>query len=104
MFIMEETAKDTADASTDIPQDLQASATDTCLSEVKQYLKSLARPQNLTDVDLWKFMQYSSGFFISNGKLWRWDTHRRHKIVVPKEKSYELLKEVHDIVRATLLS
>jgi hypothetical protein len=43
-------------------------------------------------------MQYSSGFFISNGKLWQRDTHGRHKIVVPKEKRYELLKEVHDIL------
>jgi hypothetical protein len=42
-------------------------------------------------------MQYSSGFFFSNGKLWRRDTHGKHKIVVPKEKRYELLKEVHDI-------
>jgi hypothetical protein len=43
-------------------------------------------------------MQYSSRFFFSNGKLWRRDTHGRHKIVVPKEKRYELLKEVHDIL------
>jgi hypothetical protein len=43
-------------------------------------------------------MQYSSGFFFSNGKLWQCDTHRKHKIVVPKEKRYELLKEVHDIL------
>jgi hypothetical protein len=43
-------------------------------------------------------MQYSSGFFFSNSKLWRWDTHGRHKIVVLKEKRYELLKEVHDIL------
>jgi hypothetical protein len=43
-------------------------------------------------------MQYSSRFSFSNGKLWRCDTHRKHKIVVPKEKRYELLKEVHDIL------
>jgi hypothetical protein len=43
-------------------------------------------------------MQYSSGFSFSNGKLWHRDTHRRHKIVVLKEKRYELLKEVHHIL------
>jgi hypothetical protein len=43
-------------------------------------------------------MQYSSGFFICNGKLWHCDTHGRHKIVVLKEKGYKLLKEVHDIL------
>jgi hypothetical protein len=43
-------------------------------------------------------MQYSSRFFFSNGKLWRRDTHGKHKIVVLKEKRYELLKEVHDIL------
>jgi hypothetical protein len=67
------------------------------LSEVKQYLESLTRPLNLTNTDFHKFMQYS-GFFISNRKLWQWDTHGKHKIVVPKEKRYELLKEVHDIL------
>jgi hypothetical protein len=55
-------------------------------------------PYSLSDSDFYKFMQYSSGFFFSNGKLWRCDTHGRHKIVVPKEKRYELLKEVHDIL------
>jgi hypothetical protein len=43
-------------------------------------------------------MQYSSGFFFSTGKLWRHNIHRKHKIVVPKERRYELLKEVHDIL------
>jgi hypothetical protein len=43
-------------------------------------------------------MQYSSGFFFSNGKLWRRNTHGKHKIVVPKERRYELLKEVHNIL------
>jgi hypothetical protein len=55
-------------------------------------------PQGLSDSDFRKFMQYSSGFFFSNGKLWRHDTHGKHKIVVPKEKMYGLLKEVHDIL------
>jgi hypothetical protein len=54
--------------------------------------------QGLSDSDFCKFMQYGSGFFLSNGKLWRRDMHGRHKIVVPKEKRYELLKEVHDIL------
>jgi hypothetical protein len=55
-------------------------------------------PYSLSDSDFYKFMQYSSGFFFSNSKLWHCDTHGRHKIVVPKEKRYKLLKEVHDIL------
>jgi hypothetical protein len=97
-FITEETADDTTDASANIPRNLRAIAADAHLSDVKEYLESLTRLQNLTDADFRKFMQYSSGFFISNGKPWRRDTHGRHKIVVPKEKRYELLKEVHDIL------
>jgi hypothetical protein len=68
VFIMEETSEDNSDAAADIPWNLRASAANTHLSEVKQYLKSLARLLNLTDADFRKFMQYSSGFFISNGK------------------------------------
>jgi hypothetical protein len=100
-FITEETADSTADASADIPRNLRAIAANTHLSNVKEYLELLTRPQNLTDTNFHKFMQYSSRFFISNGKPWRQDTHGRHKIVVPKEKRYELLKEVRAVQRGT---
>jgi hypothetical protein len=90
-FITEETAND---ESNDIPRSPRASAADDRLAEVEQYLQFLTHPQGLSDAEFRKFMQYSSGFFFSNGKLWRRDTHGKHKIVVPKEKRYELLKEV----------
>jgi hypothetical protein len=88
-FITEETADD---ESNDIPCSPRASAADDRLAEVEQYLQFLTRPQGLSDSDFRKFMQYSSGFFFSNSKLWRHDMHGKHKIVVPKEKRYELLK------------
>jgi hypothetical protein len=94
-FITEETSDD---ESNDIPRSQRASAADVRLTEVEEYLQFLTRPQGLNDSDFRKFMQYSSRFFFSNGKLWRRDTHRKHKIVVPKEKRYELVKKVHDIL------
>jgi hypothetical protein len=94
-FITEETADD---ESNDIPRSQRANAADNHLTEVEEYLQFLTRPQGLSDAEFHKFMQYSSGFSFSNGKLWRHDTHGKHKIVVPKEKRYELLKEVHDIL------
>jgi hypothetical protein len=94
-FITEETSND---ESNDVPRSQQASAADVCLAEVEEHLQFLTRLQGLSNSDFCKFMQYSSGFFFSNGKLWRRDTHGKHKIVVPKEKRYELLKEVHDIL------
>jgi hypothetical protein len=95
VFITEETSHD---ESNDIPCSPRASAADDCLTEVEQYLQFLMRPQGLSDSDFHKFMQYSSRFSFSNSKLWHCDTHGKHKIVVPKEKRYELLKEVHDIL------
>jgi hypothetical protein len=92
---MEETSDD---KSNDIPRSQQASAADVHLAEVEEYLQFLTHPQGLSDSDFCKFMQYSSGFFFSNGKLWRRDTHGKHKIVVPKERRYKLLKELHDIL------
>jgi hypothetical protein len=94
-FIMEETSDD---ESNDIPRSQRASAANIRLAEVEEYLQFLTCPQGLSDSDFHKFMQYSSGFFFSNGKLWRCDTHRKHKIVVLKERRYELLKEVRDIL------
>jgi hypothetical protein len=91
---MEETSDD---ESNNIPHSQRPSAANVYLAEVEEYLQFLTCPQGLSDSDFCKFMQYSSGFFFSNGKLWRRDTHRKHKIVVSKEKRYKLLKEVHDI-------
>jgi hypothetical protein len=71
---------------------------DICLAEVEEYLQFLVHLQGLSDSDFHKFMQYSSGFFFSNSKLWCCDTHKRHKIVVLKERRCELLKEVHNIL------
>jgi hypothetical protein len=94
-FITEETSDD---KSNDIPHSQQASAANDCPTKVEEYLQVLMCQQGLSDSDFCKFMQYSSEFFFSNGKLWRRDTHGEHKIVVLKEKRYELLKEVHDIL------
>jgi hypothetical protein len=92
---MEETSDD---ESNNIPRSQWASAADVCLAKVGEYLQFLTCLQGLSDSDFHKFMQYSSGFFFSNSKLWWCDTHEKHKIVVLKEKRYELLKEVHDIL------
>jgi hypothetical protein len=94
-FITEETSDDD---SNNIPHSQRASAANVLLAEVEEYLQFLTHPQGLSDSDFHKFMQYSSGFLFSNGKLWQCDTHGKHKIVVPKEKRYKLLKEVHDIL------
>jgi hypothetical protein len=80
------------DESNDIPRSPRASAADVRLAEVEEYLQFLTHLQGLSDSDFCKFMQYSSGFFFSNGKLWQCDMHGKHKIVVPKEKRYEVLK------------
>jgi hypothetical protein len=94
-FITEETSDD---ESNNHSHSQRASAANVCLTEVEEYPQFLTCPQGLSDSDFHKFMQYSSGFFFSNGKLWRRDTHGKHKIVVLKEKRYELLKEIHDIL------
>jgi hypothetical protein len=94
-FIMEENFDE---ESNNIPCSQRASTADVCLAEVKEYLQFLTCLQGLSNSDFRKFMQYSSGFFFSNGKLWQHNMHGKHKIVVLKEKRYELLKEVHDIL------
>jgi hypothetical protein len=98
MFITKETSDDDSNASNNIPCSLQASTANVCLAEVKEYFPFLTHLQGLSDSDFCKFMQYSSGFFFSNSKLWHCDTHGKHKIVVLKEKRYEMLKEVRDIL------
>jgi hypothetical protein len=66
-FITEETSDD---KSNDIPCSQQASAANDHLTEVEEYIQLLTCLQGLSDSDFHNFMQYSSGFFFSNGKLW----------------------------------
>lgn len=49
-----------------------------------------------SEKDLKRFVKYASGFFVLEGKLWRKDRHGRHKIVIPKEKRLELIRQAHD--------
>jgi hypothetical protein len=97
IFITEENLNAASDT-VGILWSLQAISANIYLAKVEEYLQFLTCPQRLSDSGFCKLMQYSSGFFISNGKLWCCNTHGRHKIVVPKEKRYELVKEVHDIL------
>jgi hypothetical protein len=103
-FIMEETSDNESNASNNIPCSLRASAANICLAEVGEYLQFLAYLQGLSDSDFHKFMQYSSGFFFSNSKLWHCNTNRRHKIVVLKEKRYECKGNLTDLRRILHLS
>jgi hypothetical protein len=82
-LIMEETSDD---ESNDIPRSQWASAANVCLAEVEEYLQFITYPQGPSDADFRNFIQYSSRFSFSNGKLWGLDMHRKHKMVVPKEK------------------
>jgi hypothetical protein len=65
-FITEETADD---ESNEIPCSQRANAANDRLTEVEEYLQFLTCLQGLSDAEFRKFMQYSSRFFFSNGKL-----------------------------------
>jgi hypothetical protein len=64
---MEETSDD---ESNNMPHSQRASTANDHLAEVEEYLQILTRLQGLSNSDFHKFMQYSSLFFFSNGKLW----------------------------------
>ena len=40
--------------------------------------------------------KYASEFFVLDDKLWRKDRHRKHKIVIPKEKGLYLVRQAHN--------
>lgn len=79
-----------------IPRNDKARAADAKLLLVEAFLRSLTRPLNLTEEAFRRFVRYSSDFFILNDKLWRRDPSGKHKIVVPVDKRFAIIKEAHD--------
>ena len=79
-----------------IPRSKEAVLGDNKLIEVQCFLEN--RQVKLSDSvkDIKEFTKYASEFFVLDDKLWWKDCHRRHKIVIPKEKGLDLVRQAHN--------
>lgn len=79
-----------------IPRTENAVKGDNRLNAVKKFLDSPQTKLPSSEHDLKRFVKYASEFFILENKLWRKDSHGKHKIVIPEAKRLELIRQAHD--------
>ncbi|KAF5355069.1 hypothetical protein D9756_005757 [Leucocoprinus leucothites] len=79
-----------------IPRSEKAELHDLELKRVEAFLINPKRPPDMSDDDYKRFIRFSSGFFVRDGRLWKKDQKMKHKLVVPKERRYELIHQAHD--------
>lgn len=79
-----------------IPRSEKAKRRDLELQQVQSFLIDPRRPPDLSDEEFKRFVRYAAGFFMKDGRLWKKDSKRKHKLVVPENRRYELIRQAHD--------
>jgi hypothetical protein len=81
-----------------IPRSKTAVAADEKIDKVAKWLETLERPQAMNDTEYKTFMRYCTEFFFLDGRLWRKDVKKQHKIVISRERRLFLITSAHDDV------
>ncbi len=79
-----------------IPCNDSAIKDDLRILSVEKFLQDLDRPPNLSNDDYETFIKYATGFFLSDNRLWKRNTHGAHKLVVPPHDRWSILRSGHD--------
>ncbi|ETW83218.1 hypothetical protein HETIRDRAFT_315669 [Heterobasidion irregulare TC 32-1] len=82
----------------DIPRSQKALEAEERLWLVHDWHRTLVRPPSLSDSEYATFLRYCTEFFIAADKLWRKDSHGRHKIVAAPSSRITILTAAHDDV------
>ena len=83
---------------TTIPRSENAHRQDNELSKFESFLRDTIRPPEMKEDQFRQFVKKATGFFILEGKLWKHDSHGRHKLVIPEMKRIALVQEAHDML------
>lgn len=80
----------------EVPRSENAQFRDKRLDKVLEYLESMVRPSELTDLQFKQFLKLVSRFFAKRGELWKRRVGGQHQKVVKVERRGRLMKEAHD--------
>ena len=80
----------------ELPRLPKALAKDIRIDQICDFLDSHARPSDLSDTEFTSFVNAATRFFLLNGSLYRRELHGCHQLIVPVERRYGLIREVHD--------
>ena len=80
-----------------VPRTEAAIKADSRLHQIRPWLETLQRPENLTDSEYKTFMRYCTEFFVSENRLWRKDP-KGHKVVIFRDRRLFLISTAHNDV------
>lgn len=96
----EDIVDDLAAPYSDVPRSEAVVSADLRLRQVRHWLRTLERPEGLSDTEYKTFMRYCTEFFLAgeDDRLWRKDPKGAHKIVIPQERRIFLISAAHNDV------
>ena len=80
----------------DVPREEKAEKEDHRVEMVREWHRTLKRPENFTDSEYMSFMRYMMEFVLNKGRLWRKHSQRAHQLVIPKKRRLNILREIHN--------
>ena len=78
-----------------IPWSTKAIAREAWIHLIQGFLKTHARPADLSDTKFHLFINSATKFFLLHGSLWCQELHGHHQLVVPEHRHFGLIKEAH---------
>ena len=82
-----------------VPRSTKAIAREARIRLIWGFLKTHARPANLSDTEFHSLVNSVMKIFLLHGSLWHWEPHGRHQLVVSEHRRFGLIKEAHNDLR-----
>lgn len=82
-----------------IPRNNISALRDAGILKIKRFLDNPQRPDNLMAKEGQKFKQFvkrATGFFLTEGQMWKKNSQGKHKLVIPEDRRFGLIKQAHD--------
>ena len=79
-----------------VPRDKKAEKEDQRLDWVREWHRTLQKPEIFSNSEYESFMHYTMGFVLDKWRLWRKHSQGAHQLVIPRERRLNILREVHD--------
>ena len=69
---------------------------DWCLEDIRRWMTTLERPSNLHDSQYKHFLKRVQKYFIRDKRLWKRDSHGKHKMVLAPSRRLPIMEQAHD--------
>jgi hypothetical protein len=79
-----------------IPRNDISKNRDNDLAEIQKFLTAPTDYMHAAPDMLSRFIKRASRFFVTNGQMWKKNSHGKHQLYVPEDRRLHLIKQAHD--------